>query len=363
MSNQRLLLLQTHSGLHTGQPQNPDRLSRDPENGRPTLRPASILGALRKQIRDQLYSNYQAEPDWKQAAGQDAGLTSLFGTKGESEGALSAKAGELLLLPVRSLHGVFAWVCSPGVLASLAQQLATLDLDPLPELPALHPFDALCHEKNVCLLEAQHLLLEELSFQRKGDLQGLLKWLTQSGLLGGHEVADRLADRLVLISDTAFDHFMRYAMLPMVRTETRTEARGENGQERFQRLQHVEMLPPNTWLYSLLDLDESQNWADHAGRLPAFVYIGSHRTTGHGLCALSLVSPKSKSESQAESQVEVQPEVQAESQVEVQPEVQSEVQAEGPVETSTESPVETSTESVTESPPDSPPDHLPDSSP
>lgn len=287
MSNQRLLLLETHSGLHTGQPQAPDRLNRDAD-GRPVLRPASLMGALRKQIRDQLYSQYRQEAEWKVAAAQDPGLTALFGVKDDPErpGALTAQTGQLLLLPVRSLQGVYAWVCSPGVLASLAQHLATLDLAPLPELPVLHPFDALCLENNVCLLDGQHLLLEELSFQRKADAKGLLDWLTQSGLFGGHPLAERLPERLVLISDAAFDHFMRYALVPFVRSDR------ENGHERNPRLQHVEMLPPNTWLYSLLSLEESHSWDEHAARLPKHLYIGSHRSTGHGLCALSLISPK-----------------------------------------------------------------------
>lgn len=285
MTNHRLLLLQTQAGLHTGQPQTPDRLSRDAETGRPTLRSASILGALRKQMRDGLYARYQAESDWKQAAGQDPELASLFGVLGDEErpAGLTAQAGQLLLLPVRSLQGVFTWVCSPGVLTALAQNLATLDLDPFPELPTLHPFDALCSESHACLLEGQNLLLEELSFQRKGDFAGLLAWLTQSGLLGGLPLAAELPQRLALISDNAFDHFMRYAMFPFVRSEPG---------ERNPRLQHIEMLPPDSWLYSVLSLEEPQSWAEHAERLPGFCYLGSHRASGHGLCALNLISPK-----------------------------------------------------------------------
>lgn len=288
MSNQRLLLLQTHSGLHAGQPQAPDRLSRDPETGRPFLRPAALLGALRKQMRDQLYARYRDQADWKQAAGQDPDLQTLFGSlprnPDEPGPALDASPVQLLLLPVRSLQGVSAWVCSPGLLTSVVASLASLDLAPLPELPQLHPFDAMCREDNVCLLEGQHLLLEELSFNRRGDLQTLLDWLTQSGLLGAQAFAGELAQRLILISDTAFDHFMRYAMVPLVRS-------AEHGPDRGARLQHVEMLPPDTWLYSLLSLDPLHSWDEHASRIPGHAYLGSHRSTGHGFCALSLVQP------------------------------------------------------------------------
>ena len=74
---------------------------------------------------------------------------------------------------------------------------------------------------------------------------------------------------------------MRYAMMPYVRSS-----------ERGGRIQHIEMLPPNTWMYSLLSLDESLNWETNS--LPGLVYLGSHRSTGHGLCSLNLVAPKSE---------------------------------------------------------------------
>lgn len=283
MSNNRLLLLQTYSGLHAGQPEAPDRLRRDPETGRPVLRSETILGSLRKQMRDQLYANYQAESDWKQAAAQDPGLLALFGTP-EAPGALSASHGHLLLLPVRSLHGVFTWVISPGGLAALAQNLAMLDLNPLPELPNLHPFDVLCQADHAGLLEGNHLLLEELSFQRRGEAPAVFEWLSQEGLLGGHQIKEQLPQRLALISDTAFDHFMRYALVPLMRSPSK--------QRGTPRLQHIEMLPTESLLYSVLSLDESQDWQHSAGRLPGHVYIGSHLTTGHGLCAVSLISPK-----------------------------------------------------------------------
>lgn len=298
MSNQRLLLLQTHSGLHTGQPQAPDRLSRDAETGRPILRPASLTGALRKQMRDQLYSTHRDQEDWKAAAAQDPGLRALFGVRDDEDqpANLSISTGHLLLLPVRSLQGVYTWVTSPAVLTSLAQNLATLDLTPFPALPSPHPFDAYCQPEHPGLLEGQHLLLEELSFQRKSELKGVLDWLLQDGLLGGQPIAAELPNRLVLISDTAFDHFMRYSLLPYVRSS-----------EKGGRIQHIEMLPPNTWLYSLLSLDETLNWEDHASRLPGLIYIGSHRSTGHGLCGLSLVTPGQIADSEESAQSQQTP--------------------------------------------------------
>lgn len=301
MSNQRLLLLQTHSGLHTGQPQAPDRLSRDAETGRPILRPASLMGALRKQMRDQLHAQHRDQPDWKAAAAEDPTLRALFGVRDDEDqpANLSASTGQLLFMPVRSLQGVYTWITSPAVLTSLAQNLATLDLSPFPALPNPHPFDAYCQTEHSGLLEGQHLLLEELSFQRKGELKGVLDWLLQDGLLGNLPIATELPGRLVLISDTAFEHFMRYAMMPYVRSS-----------ERGGHIQHIEMLPPNTWMYSLLNLDESLTW--ETNNLPGLVYLGSHRSTGHGLCSLNLVAPKSNVAVTDSETLESQPETTSE---------------------------------------------------
>lgn len=273
----RLLLLQAHAGLHTGQPESPERLRRDPETAQPLLAGSTLLGALRKQIRDQLYRDYQNQEDWKQAANADERLVQLFGTsEPRTPGALGCTPGRLLLLPVRSLRGVYAWVTSPSVLLGLVRDLAATGLSELPELPTLQTFEAQCAEDHPALLEDQQLLFEELSFRRRGDASALVTWL-QQGPLAGTQLAERLPQRLVLISDAAFAHFSQAAMLAMVHPEGTRQA-------------HLEMLPPDSCFYSLLNLDGETPWETLSERFPPTLYLGSHRSTGQGLCAASLIA-------------------------------------------------------------------------
>ncbi len=282
MSNNRLLLLQPSTGLHSSQPQVPDRLRRDPETQRPTIRSQSLLGALRKQMRNDLYAEFAQSENWKQAAAEHPDMVALFGSP-EEPGALNSSDVQLLFLPVRSLQGVFSWVTSPAVLTSLVLNLATLDLTLLPEVPNLKGFELLCHPDHRCLLE-QHMLLEEISLNRKGDATAIFEWLSQKGLLADHPMLEQLNPALAIISDTAFEHFSRYAMQTMVRSQASFKHQ--------KNVQHIEFIPTESLLYSVLSLDEPQEWEQHQQRMPAYLSIGSHLSTGYGLCRSNLVAPK-----------------------------------------------------------------------
>lgn len=282
MSNNRLLLLQPSTGLHSSQPQAPDRLRRDPETHRPTIRSQSLLGALRHQMRNDLYAEFAQSENWKQAAAEHPDMVALFGSEEES-GALSASDVHLLFLPVRSLQGVFTWVTSPAVLTSLVLNLATLDLTLLPEMPQLKGFELLCHPEHRCLVD-QHMLLEEISLNRKGDASAIFEWLSQKGLLADHPMLSQMNSALAIISDSAFEHFSHYAMQTLVRSQA--------GFKHQKNIQHIEFIPTESVLYSVLSLDEPQEWEQHQQKIPTFLSIGSHLSTGYGLCRSHLVTPK-----------------------------------------------------------------------
>lgn len=111
------------SPLHTGTGEGlgvVDRpLLREVATGYPTVQGPSLKGALRS-----LAQGSQKEED-------DQALLAAFGPRKESggnghEGCVSFGDARLLLLPVRSLAGVFAWVTSPLAVARLARDLGLL---------------------------------------------------------------------------------------------------------------------------------------------------------------------------------------------------------------------------------------------
>lgn len=279
MSTHRLMLLQTAASLHTGQPEQPHLLLRNPDSGHPTVRATTLLGALRKQIRDHMYARYSSEPDWKSSANSDNDLIRFFGCKEPAQiGALSADNASLLFLPVRSLQKGYALVTSIPVLKKLAAAVPESPIN-LEEHPLLERSSVLCDETQVCLLEKENLLLEELCLKRKDGLGEILSWL--KAIFGDHALAEELAQRLVIVSEQVFQHFSRFAMVP--------EAYQNPGSG---RLTYLEALPPGAYLFSRLSLIHSEQWSDLSALLPGHLFLGSHRTTGHGLCQISLITAK-----------------------------------------------------------------------
>lgn len=276
MSYHRLMLIQTLAPTHNGQSDQPHRLLRDADTGLPLIRPTTLIGALRKQMRDALYPQYQTADDWKSAAQNDPGQIALFGTPA-APGGLTCTPARLLMLPVRCIQGVFAWVTSPQILKTLAAQCPD---HALPKIPQLGGADAICSPTHPALLAASELVFEELAFKHKADESGLLDWLQTVLQLPAESL-----QRVAIISDHLLLHFARHAMSPVVYHQT------SPGGLR----QHLECLPAQSWLYSMLSHETP--WSEIT--LPQQAWLGSHRSTGQGLCRLHMAPEQTLQPGQA----------------------------------------------------------------
>lgn len=123
----QLLFIYTESPLHagTGAGLGPVDLpiQRERSTDYPIVQASGVKGALRSE-----------------AEGSDADINAIFGPEGaEHAGAFSASDARVVLFPVRSLKGVFAWVTSIDVLArflrdaDIAGVSLTLDLPDPPD--------------------------------------------------------------------------------------------------------------------------------------------------------------------------------------------------------------------------------------
>lgn len=272
MSYHRLLLIQTLAPTHNGQSDQPHRLLRDTETSLPLIRSTTLLGALRKQLRDARYAQYQTAENWKAAAQNDPEQLALFGTPDAPAGLQSTPA-RLLLLPVRALQGVFSWVISPQILKALASHYPE---QPLPKIPQLASSETICSAEHPSLMAETQLVFEELAFKRKEDSTELLNWLRDT-----LHLPERVLNRLAIISDHLLLHFARHALVSQV-----YHAQTPSGLR-----QHLECLPAQTWFYSILS--HSSPW--DSSQWPNQAWLGSHRSTGQGLCHLTLLPEQSLS--------------------------------------------------------------------
>lgn len=164
-------------------------------------------------------------------------------------GALSLSDAQLVALPVRSLKGGFAYVTSPLALARLHRLATQAGLQPNWAVPAVAETQA--HTSSAGLLGGKQLVLEAFEFAAEvsDPLKTIAQWLAAHALPGeaNRYFADKLKTDLVLLNDTDFAHFARYAMVvePHVRINDDTGTAEDGG------LFYVENLPPETLMVGL----------------------------------------------------------------------------------------------------------------
>jgi CRISPR-associated protein Cmr4 len=283
--------------------------------------------AFRKQILDQLKTDEnwsskldidrakEAEKRARKKAAKELGLEVVFGPEGdeadEHAGALSPGDARLLLFPVRSLVGVFAWTTSRNVLARLKRDLeaakksVSWTLDNLPDNGNAWTMD------NKSVVVNSKVVLEEFAFeaQQHDDVKAIAKWLAENAMPSTAEYVyfkDKLYKQdganvkgsLVILPEDAFRDFTQFATEIVARIridqEKRTVAEGALWSE--------EHLPSDTLLYAPLHATRPRGknlpkgWNGTADEVLKFVrdqkldriQLGGDETVGRGIVRLHL---------------------------------------------------------------------------
>lgn len=179
-------------------------------------------------------------------------LFAVFGpdTENASEHAGAVQVGDakLLLLPVRSLYGVFALVASPYLLERFRREALMAGLQP-PGVPGLQdPTRVLLAPGSRLLGDGEKVYLEDLDLKAQGE-EGVAAWerwlaeRTEAPVLG----------RLAVVHDDLMGFLLETATEVVARIrlddETKTVAKGA--------LWYEESLPAESLLYALVRADRS----------------------------------------------------------------------------------------------------------
>jgi CRISPR-associated protein Cmr4 len=265
----------------------------------------------------------KAETEARKKAAKDLGLEIVFGPESdradEHAGALSPGDARLLLFPVRSLVGVFAWTTSRNVLARLRRDLAAADksvsvpwnLDNLPDNGGAWTVD------NKSLVANGQVVLEEFSFaaQPHDDVKAIAKWLAENAMPSTADYVyfkDKLykddgvnvTGCLVILPEDAFRDFTQFAteMVTRIRIDQSKGTVAEGA------LWSEEHLPSDTLLYAPLNATRPRmdtnlfNDADgkpSAAKVLEFVrnleldriQLGGDETVGRGIVKVNLTDP------------------------------------------------------------------------
>lgn len=294
-----LLTLYTRTPLHVGSGTSVDvvdlPIMRERITGFPVIPASSLKGVLLQHARETFEAGeYARSKEIPEAA------KLLFGSvEGEGEaqksnaGCVQIMEAKILAFPVRSLAGCFAWLTCPTALERYRRDTARSI-----EIPAVEKDRVVAGSElvvnNQAVLEEYALDLQANSNNKAATLAQALKQLASDRLW-----TDKLAQRIALVHDENFQHFVTTCTEVVARIAINPETRtvkgsaGEGGGALFNQ----ENVPCEALFYSVLTvLVPRRNGAHAAGdpnkellellpdRNPPILQIGGDETTGHGIC-------------------------------------------------------------------------------
>ncbi|GIW50269.1 MAG: hypothetical protein KatS3mg080_0880 [Anoxybacillus sp.] len=193
----------------------------------------------------------------------------------------------ILLFPVKSMRGVFAWVTCPQVIQRWNYEMSMHKKDDI-TLPV--PKENTCSTTKL-LVGKSELVLEEYTFSVQVDentktiAQKIEQWL-------GDHVSIPIVDRLVVLSDDDFADFVQLS----TEVNARIKINDETGTVDEGALWYEENVPPETIFYSFLYVGNPRKKDEHMKnaeqihtylvaerKFPEVFQLGGNSTLGRGM--------------------------------------------------------------------------------
>lgn len=284
-------------------------IQRERHTGFPKFEASSLKGSLRE-----AFEHSQAdEVTIHRIFGYDGDSASENVKKAISEkerqfaGAIGFTDARLLLFPVKSMKGIFAWVTCLRVLKQFQSDMQLVNPDfRIEELEGGHLDQSKTYlfsaKSNV--REGNRILLEEYAFEIENELNGLVRvnggnfpdWLAKHLFDdNGSYWSEKIKTDIVVLPDNDFKDFVNLSTEVITRTKidntTGTVAQGA--------LFNEEYLPAESILYSLVlttdEFKEKDRMSEAAvaeffkNNLPSTFQIGANATLGKGIVTTKLI--------------------------------------------------------------------------
>jgi CRISPR-associated protein Cmr4 len=227
-------------------------IQRERVTGYPIVQASSLKGRLRAAGKT------KGMPHFEAVFGPDTGNAD------KHAGALSPGDAKILLFPVRSLAGVFAWTTSVEVLQRFLRDASMVDIEPewaMPDAPEEKRGEALIGEGTVVKAKDK-IVLEEFTFTPTIEpiVQKIGQWLAEHALPQTNEYAywrQELPKRLVILPNDDFRDFVTFSTEVATRIKLDPEAKTVD-----EGPWSEEYLPTDTLLYApLMATPPRTGWA------------------------------------------------------------------------------------------------------
>lgn len=248
---------------------------------------------LKKLFREERGKNQKGEPEYKDIS--------------QFAGAIGFTDARLLLFPVKSMKGVFAWVTCLRALKQFQSDMQLVKPDfKIVNLDGghLNESETYLFAANSNVRAGNKVLIEEYAFDVSNELNGLIKiddsnfpdWLSLH-LFGdnGSYWSEKIKKDIVVLPDNDFKDFVNLS----TEVITRTKIDNNTGTVEQGALFNEEYLPTESILYSLAlfapefkekgAMSEQEVFAFFKNNLPSTIQIGANATLGKGIVTTKLL--------------------------------------------------------------------------
>ncbi len=301
----RILFIYTETSLHAGTGSGLGAvdlpIQRERTTAYPMVHASGLKGALRSEAEDRPEKVPIFGPELVQA-------TEASQTVSLHAGAISPGDAQILLFPVRSLTGVFAWTTSMLALHRFRRDAREIGLG-LPEFPLEEPAVNQAYVSGSGVAAQGKIVLEEFAFSVAGNSEenertaNIARTLADIAL-PQEDVYDywrtKLRDSLVVLPDDAFRDFVLNAteIITRVRLEpdTKTVMSGALWTEEHLpadsllyapvRASRLRMHDPQAAGWPEAALEQAQavlNWVSDPDNIPHRFQLGANETVGRGM--------------------------------------------------------------------------------
>ncbi len=186
---------------------------------------------------------------------QDEALVNkIFGGEEGSEGAslIAFTDAKILLYPLRSVMGAFAWITCPLVLKRFKEELQSIGRNLEIEIPALEDeaekLKIIVSENSKLIFEGNKVALEEFVFEVENNRYSLGNIEKIKECIPNTLVSPSLSERFAIVSDNVFTDMVNYA----VEVRTRIQIDQTTGTVKTGALFTLELIPSEAIFYSLV---------------------------------------------------------------------------------------------------------------
>ncbi|SRR6266487_1775212 len=284
----RLTFIHALSALHAGTGQGAGvidlPIAREKATGLPFLPGSSLKGPLRASLADKDLRNAIFGPE-----------TLDINQNENYASSVQFSDQRLLLLPVRSLAGTFAWVTSPFVLRRLLRDMEDIQQKKLDYVvPTIDGKEEclVANEGSKITLEQVYLEDLNLTAKKSPDVTNWARWIGQQAFPSDEEWQQMLIERFCLVPDDIFNFIIDTATEITARIKLREDSKTvQDG-----GLWYEEALPAETILSGIAHVtpipksgkttaEVSQELSKLMGKT---LQLGGKATVGRGMCRVLL---------------------------------------------------------------------------